>query len=64
MTEKVVSLSGGLVLGMVVALFLGIGATQSITPSLHFEIPSILQMTIAQNTHNTHSQSKQPTPAC
>lgn len=62
MTEKVVSLSGGLVLGMVVALFLGIGATQSISPSLHFEIPSILQMTIAQNTHNTPAPASNTTP--
>ncbi len=62
MTEKVVSLSGGLVLGMVVALFLGIGATQSIAPSLHFEIPSILQMTIAQNTHNTPAPTNDTTP--
>lgn len=62
MTEKVVSLSGGLVLGMVVALFLGIGATQNISPSLHFEMPSILQMTIAQNTHNTPAPASNTTP--
>lgn len=62
MTEKVVSLSGGLVLGMVVALFLGIGATQSISPSSHFEMPSIFQMTIAQNTHNTPAPASNTTP--
>ncbi len=63
MTEKVVSLSGGLVLGMVFALFLGIGATQSLAPSLHFEMPSILQMTIAQSTHNTSAPANDTTPS-
>lgn len=63
MTEKVVSLSGGLVLGMVFALFLGIGATQNLSPSLHFEIPAILQMTIAQATHNTSAPANDTTPS-
>lgn len=62
MTEKVVSLSGGLVLGMVFALFLGIGATQSLAPSAHFEIPSILQMTIAQATHSTSTPANDTKP--
>ena len=60
MTEKVVSLSGGLVLGMVFALFLGIGATQRISPSAHFEIPSVLRMTIAQNTQGTSASDTTP----
>ncbi len=62
MTEKVVSLSGGLVLGMVFALFLGIGVTQSLAPSAHFEIPSILQMTIAQATHSTSTPANDTKP--
>ncbi|MEA3266755.1 MAG: hypothetical protein U9P42_07420 [Candidatus Fermentibacteria bacterium] len=63
MTEKVISLSGGLALGMVFALFLGIGVTQSITPSSDFQMPSILQMTIAQHTRNpaTHASDTTPT---
>jgi len=63
MTEKVISLSGGLVLGMVFALFLGIGATQNLSPSLHFEMPAILQMTIAQATHNTSAHASDTTPS-
>jgi len=63
MTEKVVSLSGGLVLGMVVTLFLGIGATQRISPSAHFEIPSVLRMTIAQNTQGTSVPASDTTPS-
>ncbi|MCK5131777.1 MAG: hypothetical protein KAR40_06445 [Candidatus Sabulitectum sp.] len=62
MTEKVVSLSGGLVLGMVCALFLGIGATQNLSPSVHFEIPAILQMTIAQTTHSRPAPANDTTP--
>lgn len=62
MTEKVVSLSGGLVLGMVFALFLGIGATQNLAPNMHFEMPAILQMTIAQATHNTSATAGNTTP--
>ncbi len=49
MAEKVVSLSGGLLLGTALALILGFGATQSILPNSSFEIPSVLKMTIAQN---------------
>ena len=41
MTEKVVSLSGGLVLGMAFALFLGISTTQTMTSPLHLEYPSV-----------------------
>ena len=63
MKEKVVSLSGGLVLGMVCALFLGIGATQKMTQPLHFEIPSIMQMTIAQASHSTPTPTNNTTPA-
>jgi len=63
MTEKVISLSGGLALGMVFALFLGIGATQSIDPSSRFEIPSILQMTIAQHTHGPATPDSNTAPA-
>lgn len=63
MTEKVISLSGGLALGMVFALFLGIGVTQSITPSSGFQIPSILQMTIAQHTYNPSAHASDTTPA-
>ncbi|MCK5841403.1 MAG: hypothetical protein KAH31_04495 [Candidatus Sabulitectum sp.] len=63
MTEKVISLSGGLALGMVFALFLGIGVTQSITPSSDFQIPSILQMTIAQHTYNTSAHGSDTTSA-
>lgn len=62
MTEKVVSLSGGLVLGMVFALFLGIGVTQNLAPSLHFEMPSILRMTIAQATHSPSRPASNTTP--
>ena len=62
MTEKVVSLSGGLVLGMVFALFLGIGASQSIAPSSNFEIPSILQMTIAQASHSAEVPTSDASP--
>ncbi|MCK5034276.1 MAG: hypothetical protein KAS73_00160 [Candidatus Sabulitectum sp.] len=61
MTEKVISLSGGLALGMVFALFLGIGVTQSITPSSDFQIPSILQMTIAQHTYNPSTHASDTT---
>ncbi len=63
MTEKVISLSGGLALGMVFALFLGIGVTQSITPSSGFQIPSILQMTIAQHTYNPSAHASDTTSA-
>jgi len=63
MTEKVVSLSGGLVLGMVFALFLGIGATQNVSSSVNFEIPSVMQMTIAQNTHGSSAPASNTTPA-
>ena len=62
MTEKVVSLSGGLVLGMVFALLLGIGATQNLAPSLHFEMPAILRMTIAQVTHPNSTTANDTTP--
>lgn len=41
MTEKVVSLSGGLVLGMVFALFLSVGTTGSISSSVDLDYPSI-----------------------
>jgi hypothetical protein len=41
MTEKVVSLSGGLVLGMAFALFLSVSTTQSLTTPLHMEYPSM-----------------------
>ena len=63
MTEKVVSLSGGLVLGMVCAFFLSIGATQNLSPSMHFEIPTISQMTIAQTTHSRPAPANDTTPA-
>ncbi len=63
MTEKVVSLSGGLVLGMVFALFLGIGATQNISSPVNFEIPSVMQMTIAQTTRDTSTPAPDTTPA-
>ncbi|RKZ03241.1 hypothetical protein DRQ21_06245 [Candidatus Fermentibacteria bacterium] len=63
MTEKVVSLSGGLVLGMVFALFLGIGATQHISSTVHFEVPSVMQMTIAQTTHSNSAPASDTTPA-
>lgn len=63
MTEKVVSLSGGLALGMVFALFLGIGVSQSITPSSDFQIPSILQMTIAQHTYSPSAHASDTTPS-
>ncbi len=53
MTDKVVSLSSGLVLGMVCALFLGIGSTQNIMPSSNFELPFNFEMTIAQHPHST-----------
>ena len=63
MTEQVISLSGGLALGMVFALFLGIGVTQSISPSSDFQIPSILQMTIAQHTYNPSAHASDTTSA-
>ena len=63
MTEKVVSLSGGLVLGMVCALFIGIGATQSIPASSHFEMPSFMPMTITQNTHAPSTPANDTTPS-
>jgi hypothetical protein len=63
MTEKVVSLSGGLVLGMVFALFLGIGATQHISSTSRFEVPSVMQMTIAQTARSTPSPASDSTPA-
>ncbi len=62
MTEKVVSLSGGLLLGMVFALFLGIGATQSIPASSHFEMPSFMPMTITQNSHAPSTPTNDTTP--
>ena len=62
MTEKVVSLSGGLVLGMVFALFLGIGATQTITTPVHFNFPEISQLTIAQGFHTSSSSARDTTP--
>lgn len=61
MTEKVISLSGGLALGMVFTLFLGIGVTQSIAPSSDFKIPSILQMTIAQHAHSPSTHASDTT---
>jgi hypothetical protein len=63
MTEKVVSLSGGLILGMVFALFLGVGATQHISSPVHFEVPSVMQMTIAQTTHNNSAPAPDTTLA-
>jgi len=53
MTNKVVSLSSGLVLGMVCAFFLGIGSTQNVMPSSSFELPFNFEMTIAQHPHST-----------
>lgn len=53
MTDKVVSLSSGLVLGMVCALFLGVGSTQNVLPSSNFELPFNFEMTIAQYPHST-----------
>ena len=53
MTDKVVSLSSGVILGMVCALFLGIGSTQNIMPSSNFELPFNFEMTIAQHPHST-----------
>ncbi len=41
MTEKVVSLSGGLVLGMAFALFLSVSTTQTVTSPMHMEYPSV-----------------------
>ncbi len=53
MADKVISLSSGLILGMVCALFLGIGSTQNIMPSSNFELPFNFEMTIAQYPHST-----------
>ena len=41
MTEKVVSLSGGLVLGMAFALFLSVSTTQTMNAPMHVEYPSV-----------------------
>lgn len=41
MTEKVVSLSGGLVLGMAFALFLSVSTTQTMNQALDFDYPSM-----------------------
>lgn len=63
MTEKVVSLSGGLVLGMVAAFFLGLGTTQTLPASAHFEIPTIAQMTIVQSPGRASVSVNDTTPA-
>lgn len=59
MTDKVVSLSSGLILGMVCALFLGIGSTQNIMPSSNFELPNNFSMTIAQYPHSAEQQTQE-----
>ena len=60
MTEKVVSLSSGLVLGMAFALFLGIGATQISSSPLHMEypaLPDLLGLNDYQSFHTPSSAS-------
>lgn len=68
MTEKVVSLSSGLVLGMVFALFLGVGATQISSSPLHMEypaLPDLLGLNDYQSFHapSSASPTQDTTPA-
>jgi hypothetical protein len=62
MTEKVVSLSGGLVLGMLFALFLGIGATQTMTLPVRFEYPAISRLSITQEISSAPAPARDTTP--
>jgi len=62
MTEKVVSLSGGLVLGMGFALVLGIGSTQTMTLPLRFEYPAMSNLTITQDINGSSAPAADTTP--
>lgn len=61
MTEKVASLSGGLVLGMAFAVFLGIGSNRSITSQIHLEYPSMDDLISINDFQSYHTSSSSPT---
>jgi len=60
MTEKVVSLSSGLVLGMVLALFISISTTQIATSPLHMEYPSMSGLISLNDLQSYHTSSSSP----
>ncbi len=60
MTEKVVSLSGGLVLGMAFALLLGVTASQNSTSSVNIDYPSMSSL-IGNNDFQSYRTSS-PAP--
>jgi hypothetical protein len=57
MTEKVVSLSGGLVLGMAFALFVSFSTTQSFNSPLQMDYPAMSQLTWLNDFQSFHSAS-------
>lgn len=67
MTEKIVSLSGGLALGMAFALFLGVSTTQNMTSPLRMEYPSVSRLIglndLQSYRSSSSSQASDTTPA-
>jgi len=66
MTEKIASLSGGLVLGMAFTLFLSISSTQTLTAPLHMGYPSmsdLISINDFQSYHTSSASSTDTTPA-
>lgn len=69
MTEKVVSLSGGLVLGMAFTLFLSVSTTQTMTSPMNIEYPSVSglvglnDLQSYRSSSSDGSQARDTTPA-
>ncbi|PIE52200.1 hypothetical protein CSA37_07520 [Candidatus Fermentibacteria bacterium] len=67
MTEKVMSLSSGLVLGILFALSLGVGTTQLATSPMHMDYPEIPYLTGLNDLQSFHATpaapSRDTTPA-